>query len=343
MITPSDWIRQRAVSLELLLIRYTSFLETIPLLRHLHRNITAGIELLGRGRDIAAGVRVQFKTPYLHLPLEVDKTQIGHEDRDRIFRAAAFRFFDWHTWTHIEGEIDWIGARTVDIKGKHVEVITGFVYTIGDRHPPIEHIGLRLAEGVEGTARILRGREIKRMRFEPVNWMLIPDDDQRNVIAIRDMELMTLIVSLSVIGGGNQQVYAKAIDRLEEWIRFTLGSKSPEKITLEFLRLVRDWGPLRMEPLFYGLKEVLERLRIPDQEKILFEFYADNWGVWDNRHGRLLAVKMLEALGTEKARLVLNAIHNYAKHREVKTEELELIQGAIRTVSTKLREGERQR
>jgi hypothetical protein len=120
----------------------------------------------------------------LHLPLAVDKTQIGYEDRDRTSRATAFRFFDWYSWTHIEGEIGWLGARTIDIKGKRVDLISGFVYTISDRHPPIEHIGLRLAGGVAGPARILLGREIKSMRFEPVNWMLIPNEDQHNVVAI---------------------------------------------------------------------------------------------------------------------------------------------------------------
>ncbi len=333
-------IRQGALSLELLLIRYSSFLERIPLLRRLHRNITARVELLDGERGFEVGVRVQFMTPYLHLALEVDSSQIGREDRDCRFRATAFRFFDWHSWAHIEGEIEWIGARTVDLSDGRVGVVTGFVYTVSDQHPDMEHIGLRLAEGVEGTVRVLWGRKIERMRFEPANWMLIPGDGSRSVVAIQDMELMALIVSLSVIGGGNRQGYAKAVERLEGWIRYTLGDSNPERITLEFLRRVRDWGPLRMAPLYPGLKEVLERLRIPDQEKILFDFYADNCGIWDNRHGRLLAVKMLEALGTPRARLVLSAIHNYARHREVRAEELSLIQGAIDSVSATLRKGD---
>jgi len=85
-----------------------------------------------------------------------------------------------------------------------------------------------------------------------------------------------------------------------------------------------------MEPLFYGLKEVLDRLQIPDQERIYFEFYADNCGVGDNRFGRLLAVNMLEALGTEKARATLTGIYDFTKNQDVQPEELELIQRVIR-------------
>lgn len=342
MILSSDWVRRRTLALELRLIRSTSLFDRIPLLRHLHRNITAHVEPLGDGKDTAAGVRVRFMTPYLHLPIEVDKTQVGHEDRERGFTAAAFRYFDWLSWTHIEGAIEWIGARTVDVNGRPVDVIRGFVYRASANLSPNEHIGLRVAEGVEGTVRVLWGRRIRSMRFEPVHWMLLPAAGQRCVLPIKDMRLTALIVSLSVIGGGDPQGHAKAIERLEGWIRYTLGGSNPQRTALAFLRFVRDWGPLGMEPLFLGLKEVLERLRIPDQEKMLFEFYAGNCGIWDNRQGRLLAVKMLQALGTAEARLVLHAIHNYARHRETKAEELELIQGAIGAVSTRLQDMEHQ-
>jgi hypothetical protein len=337
----SDWIRQRALSLELRFIRCSSFLERIPLLRYLHRNVTADLEILSREENIGIGLRIKFITPYLNLPVAVEKTQIGYEDKDHRFTPTAFRFFDWHSWTHIEGKIVWEGARPVNIKGTRTEVITGFVYKISDISVSAENYGLRLAEGVDGTARILWNGEIKWMKFEPIYWMLEPRDTKHHVLAIHDNDLMTLIVSLSSIGSGNKLVYSKAIGQLEEWIAFKLGRKNPEIIALEFLRYVRAWGPLRMEPLFYGLKEVLDRLQIPDQERIHFEFYADNCGVGDNRYGRLLAVNMLEAVGTEKARVALNAIYEYTKNQDIQPEELELIQRAISAVANKLQEDNR--
>ncbi|NNK96983.1 MAG: hypothetical protein HKP41_21730 [Desulfobacterales bacterium] len=336
-----NWIRQRALSIELRFIRYSSFLERIPLLRYLHRNVTADIEILSREDNIAIGLRIKFITPYLNLPVEVEKAQIGYEDKDRRFIPTAFRFFDWHSWMHIEGQIDWEGARPVNVKGRKTEVITGLVYKISDISVPAENYGLRLAEGVDGTARILWGGEIERMKFEPVYWMLEPTDTKYHVVAIYDNDLMALIVSLSLIGSGNKLVYSKSIEQLEEWIAFKLGRKNPEKTTLEFLRYVRKWGPLRMAPLFFGLKEILERLQIPDQERILFEFYADNCGVGDNRHGRLLAVNMLAAVGTEKVRVALTEIYNHTKNQDIQPEELELIQNAICSVDHKLQEDKR--
>jgi len=335
----SNWIRQRALSLELRFIRCSSFLERIPLVRYLHRNVTADLEILSREENIAIGLRIKFITPYLKLPVAVEKTQIGYEDKNRKFTPTAFRFFDWHSWTHIEGKIDWEGVCPLNVKGTRTEVITGFVYKISDISVPAENYGLRLAEGVDGTARILWGGEIKRMKFEPVYWMLEPRDTGRHVVAIYDNDLMALIVSLSSIGSGNKLVYSEAIGQLEEWIAFILGRKNPEKITLELLRYVRDWGPLRMEPLFSGLKEVIERLQIPDQERIHFEFYADNCGVGDNRYGRLLAVNMLKAVDTEKARIALEAIYDYTKNQHIQPKELELIRTAISAVANKPQEG----
>jgi hypothetical protein len=307
----------------------------------MHRNITADLEILSREENISIGLRVKFITPYLNLPVAVEQTQIGYKDKDRRFTPAAFRFFDWHSWMHIEGKISWEGARPVDVKGTRTEVITGFVYKISDMSVPAENYGLRLAEGVDGAARILCSGEIKRMKFEPVYWMLEPRDTKYHVVAIYDNDLMVLIVSLSSIGSGNKLVYNKSIRQLEDWIAFKLGRKHPEKIALELLRYVRDWGPLRMDPLFYGLKEVLERLHVPDQERIHFEFYADNSGVVDNRHGRLLAVNMLKAVGTEKARVALNAIYDYTKNQNIQPEELDLIQGAISGVDKNLQEDNR--
>jgi hypothetical protein len=339
LMTASDWIQQRALSLELRFIRCSSFLERIPLLRYLHRNVTADLEILSREENISIGLRIKFISPYLNLPVAVEKTQIGNEDKEHGFTATAFRFFDWHSWMHIEGKIDWEGAHTVNVNGTRTEVITGFVYKVSDMSVPAENYGLRLAEGVDGTARILWGREIKRMKFEPVYWMLEPRDINYHVVAIYDNDLMVLIVSLSSIGSGNKLVYRKSIRQLEDWIALNLGRKHPERIALAFLRYVRDWGPLRMEPLFNGLKEVLERLHIPDQERIHFEFYADNSGVVDNRYGRLLAVNMLKAVGTEKARVALNAIHDYTKNQNIQPEELELIERTISAVDKNLQAG----
>jgi hypothetical protein len=90
-----------------------------------------------------------------------------------------------------------------------------------------------------------------------------------------------------------------------------------------------------MEPLFYGLKEVLDRLQIPDLEKIYFEYYADNCGVGDNRYGRLLAVNMLEVMGTRKARVALLEIYKLSKNQDIQPEELKLIKKAIRGVAHK--------
>jgi len=332
----SDWIRQCASSLELRFIRCSAFLERIPLLRYLHRNVTADLEILSREENISIGLRIRFITPYLNLPVAVEKMQIGYEDKDRRFTPTAFRFFDWHSWRHIEGKIEWEGARPVNVKGTRTEAITGFVYKTSDMSVPAENYGLRLAEGVDGTARILWGGGIKRMKFEPVYWMLEPRDSHYHVVAIYDNDLMVLIVSLSSIGSGNKSVYSQSIRQLEDWIAFKLGRKHPEKIALDFLRYVRDWGPLRMEPLFYGLREVLERLHISDQERIHFEFYADNSGVADNRYGRLLAVNMLKAVGTEKARVALNAIYDFTKNQNIQPEELERIQRAISAVDKNL-------
>jgi hypothetical protein len=341
LMIASDWIRQRASALELRFIRCSSLLERVPLLRHLHRNVTADLEILSPEENIAVGLRIKFITPYLKLPVALEKTQIGHEDQNRKFTPTAFRFFDWHSWAHIEGKIDWEGARPVNVKGTSTEVITGFVYKISDISVPAENYGLRLAEGVDGTARILWGGEIRRMKFEPVYWMLEPRNTRHHVVAIYDNDLMALIVSLSSIGSGNRLVYGEAIGQLEEWIACKLGRKNPEKITLELLRYVRDWGPLRMEPLFSGLKEVIERLNIPDQERIHFEFYADNCGIGDNRYGRLLAVNMLEAVGTEKARVALNAIYEFTRNQNIQPEELQLIQRAISALAAKLQEDAR--
>jgi hypothetical protein len=323
------------LSLEMRFIRWSSFLDRIPLVGRLHRNVTADIDIFRHHQTTAMGLRVKFLSPYLRLPVAVEKTQIGYESEDRGFTPTAFRFFDWQSWTHIDGDIDWEGMRIVDVNGRKTEVITGFEYRVSAISVVAENYGLRLAEGVDGTARTLVGGKIERMKFEPVYWMIEPTQTKYHVVAIYDNDLMVLIVSLSSIGSGNKLVYDQAVAQLEEWIAFKLGTKHPEKTTLAFLRYVRDWGPLRMQPLYHGLKEVLRRLQIPDQERIFFEYYADNCGVGDNRLGRLLAVKMLEAMATRKARIALLEIYKLSKNQDIQPEELKHIKQSIRAIAHK--------
>ncbi len=75
----------------------------------------------------------------------------------------------------------------------------------------------------------------------------------------------------------------------------------------------------------------MEKLGIVDAERILFDFYADNWGPRDNQNGRLLAVKTLEALRTAKARRALEAISAYVKNQKISSEELKMVRSAVRT------------
>ncbi len=335
----SERLRRRILAAELRCSRCLSFLKGIPLLRHLHRSVTAGVEMLDPKEHIAIGFRIKFLSPYFHLPVAVEKTQIGYNENNGRFTPTAFRFFDWHSWNHIEGMMAWEGAHTVVVKSASVEVITGFVYSISELAVAAENYGLRLAEGADDTIRIADDNAIQRVSFEPGYWMLEPQGSKYDVVAIHDNDLMVLIVSLSSVGSGKQRVYEKSIQQLEDWIAFNLRSKNPERLALELLRYVRDWGPLRMQPLFPGLVDVLQRLHIPNQEKILFDFYADNFGMSDNRNGRLLAVSMLQALGTDKARAALNTIYDYSKNREIKPAELRRIQNAIQAVSAAQPEG----
>ncbi len=332
----SDWIRHHALVLELRCIQFASFICRVPFFPNFHRCVTADVRLLSTDKNISIGFIVRFKSPYLHLPIEVKKSQIGAETVEQEFLPAAFRFFDWDSWVHLAGEIEWYGVRKADIKGEEVPFITGFSYKIRGQGAHTDHYGLRLAEGVEGTIWVLRNQTIVSMQFTPLYWMLESSNDTYNVVRIENTELAMLIVSLSEIGSGNPQLYDKAVKRLEEWANFKLEGKSPEKAILEFLRHIRDWGPLGMEPVFAGLKEVLERMGIADKERILFDFYADNWGVRNNHHGRLLAVKILEVLGTAKALIALESISNYMKNQAVTPNEITLIRIAVNKVREKL-------
>lgn len=329
----SAWLRQRTLAVELRCSRFLTFLKRIPLLRHLHRGVTARVEILGPEEHTKIRFRIKFLSPYLHFPVAVEKSQIGYNDKDGKFTPTAFRFFDWHSWNHMEGIVEWEGAQKVVLKDTWVNAITGFVYSVSDTAVNAENYGLRLAEGVDGTVRVASGNTIKRVCFEPGYWMLEPKGNSYDVVAIYDNDLMALIVSLSSIGSGNQRVYEKSIKQLEDWIAFNLRRKNAERLALELLRYVRDWGPLGMQPLFHGLVDVLQRLHIPNQEKIHFDFYADNFGVLDNRNGRLLAISMLQALGTEKAQAALNSMYDYSKNREIQPSELQRIQTAIQVAS----------
>jgi hypothetical protein len=322
-------IRQQALSLELRFLHLASSVGEIPLLGFVYPNVTAEVRVQKSAPAIAVEFSVRFKSPYFHFPVEVKKSQIGEVDADRKFHPSAFRFFHWDSWTHLDGVIEWLGERRVDIDGETVSVVTGFRYRVHAALARSANFGLRLAEGVEGTVWVLRKGRFIGLRFAPLYWMLEPKKDAFNVIAIKDTELAMLIVSLSDIGSGNPQVYDQAIKRLGEWASFKLVGKDREKAMLQFLCHIRDWGPLGMDPLFPGLAKVLEQMDVAEQERILFDFYADNWGIRNNRHGRLLAVKLLEALGTKKAIFFLQAVSGYVKNQVVAPEELELIRGAI--------------
>lgn len=328
----SDWLRRTVLSFELRIVRWSSPLGKVALLRRLHRGVTANIQVLQPKTHEAIGFRVKFLSPYFHLPVAVEKTQIGFIDNGGRFAPTAFRFFDWHSWAHFDGAICWLGEDTLTLSAGTTEVITGFEYQVSSAATAASNFGIRIAEGVEGHVRIEQRKKILRVKFEPGYWMLERQDRKYQVVAIYDHDLMALIVSLSSLGGGNQRIYASARQQLEGWIAFKLDSKSPERRTLELLRYVRDWGPLRMPPLFPALIAVLENLGTPNQEKIFFDFYADNFGVLDNRNGRLLAVSMLEAMATQKALGALQAIYDYSRNRKIRRQELKRIQQAINTV-----------
>lgn len=324
-MSPFNAIRKWLLQLELRYLRNLSFLDKMPRLRFLNRKITADITIITADNNRGIRFRTDFRTPYFRLPVAVEKTQIGKETDNGLLETASFRFFDWQSWGHIDGEIEWHGEKVVNIRGKHEAFITGFSYSV--RHIPaeVENLGIRLAEGVEGTVRVLAGGELTSFRFEPGYWMLEPNQSGYKIVAIRDTDLMVLIVSLSEIGSGNQRLYLAAMQHLQQWILFKLTGKNKEQTLIEFLKYVRDWGPLAMEPLFRGLGEMLQRLGLENHEHVIFEFYADNWGVHNNWHGRLLAVKILEVLATKKAQSALHAIFDYVKNRSTEPEELDLI------------------
>jgi len=97
---------------------------------------------------------------------------------------------------------------------------------------------------------------------------------------------------------------------------------------------------LGMAPLYRGLVEILDRLQVPDRERILFEYFADQVGVRDNRNGRLLAVRTLEALATDASRAALREILTYVQNRGLEPAEIVLLRGAAGEADRPAAEGE---
>jgi hypothetical protein len=212
--------------------------------------------------------------------------------------------------------------------------VTGFTYRAGPLPINAGNLGLRIAEGVEGTIRVNRGDDVARMGFEPGYWLLKPDGGAYRQVAICQDELMALIVSLSEIGSVDPEVQRRAVEHLWDWVRFHLSGEIPERALRRLLHYVKDWGPLDLVPLYTGLKIVVARLGVRDSEQILFDFYADHWGVRSNRDARLLAIRTLDALGTDAARSALCDLLAYARNRVLDPDELDLLQSVARPPGT---------
>jgi len=329
-MSSSHSIRQQILFVELAFICRAAFLKRIPLLRGLHRGVTADITVLEAQQDGAA-VRIDFRSPYFGLPVSVDEAQIGAVDPLRRLRPAAFRFFDWQTWTHIDGTVEWRGERGVQVKGNDVDFITGFVYRIPKLPRVISNLGLRLAEGVEATVRIACGEKVARVPFQPVFWLLEAAPDGFRPVPIQSNKLMGLIVALFDLGTDEPEVFANAVDRLQQWAELNLDSRKPFRRVLPFLRHIRDWGPLGRKPMFLGVALVLQRLQVQEPARHLFDFFADSWGVRNNANGRLLAVRLLEAFADERSQGALQAILELVSNQDIAPRELELIHAAINT------------
>jgi len=234
----AHWVRC-LLPLELLLIRRISFLRRIPLLRRLHRQSTAWLTLLCDVPGKRSALRLDFEIPYLHLPLEVDRNQIGFEDAGSGFKPAAFRFFNWRSWAHIAGNVQWYGELAAILYGKKVTLITGFSYRPTAEPERIGNLGPRVAEGVAGTLRVLTEGAMQSVGFEPGYWLLEPGMEGCRVVPIRDHEPMVGLVSLSEIGSGNRELRERAIDHLLQWVRFRLGRENPEIAMFLLLQKVR--------------------------------------------------------------------------------------------------------
>ena len=322
------WIRQRILFFELAFICRAAFLKRIPLLRRLHRGVTADLAALEALHDGGA-FRIDFRSPYFGLPVSVDAAQIGAVDPSRRLQPTSFRFFDWRTWAHIDGTVEWRGERGVQIEGMDVEFITGFLYRPSKLPGVTSNLGLRLAEGVEATVRIACGERVARVPFEPVFWLLEATPNGFRPVPIQSNKLMGLIVALFDLGNEDPAVFANAVDRLQQWAELNLDSQKPFQRVSQFLRHIRDWGPLGRKQIFRGVGIVLERLQVQEPERHLFDFFADNWGVRDNPGGRLLAVRLLEALGGERSQSALRAILELVRNQDIEPHELDRINRAL--------------
>jgi hypothetical protein len=319
-------IRDAILLVESLFICHAAFLKRVPLLRLLYRTVTADLRVLPPQARVAAGFRVEFRSPYFHIPVRVDKSQIGQVKRGQWLEPGAFRLFDWQTWVHIDGNVEWHGGerRTLS-KGQQLDLITGFSYRVPELPEGIGNLGLKLAEGVEGKIIIACGRTVARVGFDPEFWLLEATIQGFRPVLIKTTKLMGLIVSLFEIGSGNPRVAGIAATRLCQWAEHNIGSEKPFTGTRKLLGYIRDWGPLGMEPLYQGLRDVFEQLQVADLERELFDFVADNWGVRSNRNGRVLAVKLLGAMNTAPAKAALQAIYELVRYGGIAEEELDLI------------------
>ncbi len=332
---PTTGIHARLLLLELQFICRTAFLKRVPVVRSLHRKITADLNILKTQEDLAVAFTVRFRSPYFRLPVPLEKAQIGEITPDGGFQPTSFRFFDWQTWAHIEGVVEWCGEHRVQAEGEEVDFITGFSYRVAELPAFAGNLGLRLAEGVEGMVRVSCGAKIARVQFDPVYWLLEATGLTFRPVPIRSNKLMGLIVPLFDLGRGDPRVFDSAVDRVQRWAELNLDDRKPFRQVLPFLRHITRWGPLGMKPAFRGIVLTLERLQVPEIEQHLFDFFADNWGVWGNRNGRLLAVRLLEALATERAKAALKTIIELVRNQEIAADELDLIRTAVGSAEAK--------
>lgn len=321
-------IRGWILSLELMFLCRARFLRKVPVLRRLPFAVNAALRVLSPADATAVTFTVDFRSPFFGLAVPLEKAQIGELGPTGGLQPASFRFFDWQTWTHIDGIIEWFGERRVRVDGNDVEFITGFRYRVAELPEGAGNLGLRLAEGVESIARVACGEKVARVPFQPVFWLLQATGTQYNPVSIRSTKLMGLIVPLFDLGRGDPRVRDRAVAHLQQWAETNLGGAKPFRSVFAFLKYVRDWGPLAMDPMFPGVALVLERLGISEPERHLFDFFADNWGMRSNRNGRVLAVKLLESMSTERALAALESIRALVEHQSIAPEELDLIRAA---------------
>ena len=89
--------------------------------------------------------RIDFRTPYLRLPVAIDKSQIGRLSTDGTWQVCSFRFFDWHSWSHIDGTLQWHGEPSSSHRRMTGELATGFSYLVPEIPGEAENFGIRLA------------------------------------------------------------------------------------------------------------------------------------------------------------------------------------------------------